>query len=703
MAVRAGAGVGSGNTAGAGAAVPRLGWRAPVAFLSAATRHALERRRGFLLFPFAVMTGLLAYRGVAAEPHPGAVAGALAFAAAWSAASLWRRRADVLPMLAFGLAVGFALLPLHGALFGTPMLAGADFGTYRARISEVLDASQSGQRLILSEFETLDGDAPRIRRARLFVRDGGDFAPGDVVEGRMRLAEVPGPALPGGYDAQFHAYFDGIGSYGNATGPLDVVEHRNAGLAGAIATLRHGIGARIDRVLAGEQAAIARALTIGDQSRIPDETRTEMATAGIAHVLAISGLHLTLVAGAAFAALRLVLAAPRRLSQRFSVKKWAAAAGIGVVLVYLAISGASVSATRASVMLILVFGAVLAGRRALTMRNVALAALFVLATEPAGLFRPGFQLSFAAVAALIGVYENAGYKARAPGGWLTRIRVYVVGLAVTSVVAGLATAVFAAYHFQQTAPLGLAGNLVALPLLGFVVLPSLVLGVLVMPFGLEPVFLIVSGWGIDQILAAARMIAAASAGIAFRPLIGEWALLAALAAAAWFVFFQGWLRMTGPVLAAVLILAFGAAPVPDVLIADRTLAAGIRQGEALMLMSGRKNSFVTDVWSETYGLSVEQGGDAVACDTIGCIGTLPGGAEAAVVTHIAGFLEDCDSAALVVTRRVAPAFCRAVTAVVDRNDLQRGGVTAAYLDAATGKFVIAPSILDSNRPWRIER
>lgn len=606
-------------------------------------------------------------------------------------------------MLALGLAAGFALLPLHGGLFGTSMLAGAEFGTYRARVTEVLDATESGQRLILSQIVPLDGDVPGVRRARLFVRGEGVFAPGDIVEGRMRLAEVPGPALPGGYDAQFHAYFDGIGSYGNATGALDVVERQDAGLTGLIAAVRQGIGARIDKVLAGEPAAVARALTIGDQSRIPDATRTEMATAGIAHVLAISGLHLTLVAGAAFAALRLVLAAPRRLSQRYSVKKWAAVAGIGVVLVYLAISGASVSATRASVMLILVFGAVLAGRRALTMRNVALAALFVLATEPAGLFRPGFQLSFAAVAALIGVYENARHDARAPGGWLARIRVYVVGLAVTSVVAGLATAVFAAYHFQQTAPLGLAGNLVALPLLGFVVLPSLVLGVLVMPFGLEPVFLSVSGWGISQILDAAHLIAAASAGIAFRPLISEWVLLAALAAAAWFVFFLGWLRMAGPVVAAALILAFGTAPVPDVLVADRTLAAGIRQGEVLMLMSGRKNSFVTDVWAETYGFAVEQGGDAVACDTIGCIGMLQGGAQVAVITHIAGFLEDCDSAALVVTRRAAPAFCRAATAVIDRNDLQRGGVTAAYLDASTGRFTIVPSIQDPDRPWRIER
>lgn len=88
MAVRAGAGVGSGNGAGAGAAPQRIGWRAPGVFIAAATKKALDQRRGFLLSPFAVMAGLLAYRGVSAEPHPGAVIGAFAAAAIWSAISL---------------------------------------------------------------------------------------------------------------------------------------------------------------------------------------------------------------------------------------------------------------------------------------------------------------------------------------------------------------------------------------------------------------------------------------------------------------------------------------------------------------------------------------------------------------------------------------------------------------------------------------
>jgi len=671
--------------------------------LADAARQALEQRRGFLLFPFAVMSGLLLYRAAGAEPDFWITAALVLVAAAWLAWIAWRGGNELLPFLCLGLCCGFALLPLHGLLNFTPMLAGSAYGGFSARVEALLDASSSGQRVIISDIVSQDGREVSIRRARLFVRDGAVLMPGDIVSARLRFYEVPGPALPGGYDAQFRCFFDGIGAYGTAMGAVAVTGRTETGLAGLIAAARQGIGARIDAVLDGRQAAVARALVIGDQSRIPEATRNDMATAGIAHVLAISGLHLTLVAGVAFAALRFGLGASHRLAQRVAIKKLAAAAGMVVVLVYLALSGASVSATRASVMLILVFGAMLFGRRALTMRNVAFAALFVLAAEPTGLFRPGFQLSFAAVAALIGTYEHVRRGERDPGGWGGRVWRFFVGIAVTSLVAGLATAVFAAYHFQQTAPLGLAGNLVALPVLGFLVLPSLALGVVAMSLGLEAPLLMLGGFGITQILDAASVIARASAGIEVRPLLSPWVLLHALGAAAWFVFFVGRLRLVGPALATVLILAFGQAPVPDVLIADTTQAVGVRDGTGLALMSGRAGSFVTDVWSETYGLEVGEGGDAIACDGIGCIATLPGGGVVALVKDMAGFFEDCDLAGLVVTRLAAPMLCRQATTVIDRDDLARGGVTAAYWQPTSGSFAVEPSILDPDRPWRIRR
>ena len=666
-----------------------------------AVATVLERRRGFLMVPFALMAGLLVYRVVPAEPDHATVLLLPLLALLWLGLRLRQGRTVHLAQLVFGLTLGFALLPIHGLIFGTSMLAGTVYGTYQAQVDEVLSEDSGELRVIISRITPVKGRDPGIRRARLFVRNGPDLAPGAVIETGIRFAPVPGPVVPGGYDAQFQSYFDGIGAYGTATGTLEILRVDGAGLARLVDAVRSGIGARIDRVLTGRADAVARALTIGDQSRIADETRDMMAIAGIAHVLAISGLHLTLVAGGAFAALRFGLAGAPGLSQRVEIKKIAAALGVLVTLFYLAISGASVSATRASVMLILVFGAILAGRRALTMRNVALAALFVLVSAPAGLFRPGFQLSFAAVAGLIGVYEDVRQRdLPRDAGWLRRVGRFFSGLVVTSLIAGLATALFAAYHFQQTAPLGILGNLFAIPLLGFLVLPSLTLGVLVMPLGMEAPLLQLAGWGIEQILDLAAYVAAWSSVIAYRPLLSPSVLLIGLCAIAWFVFFSGWLRHAGPVLALLLVVAFGPVPPPDLLIADRTQAVALRDGNGYVLLGGRVNSFATDVWQDTYGLPVSQDGPAVACDSLGCIGTAANGPRVAVVRDFAAFIEDCDAVDLVVTRDDAPDWCRLSTEVIDGDALRSGGVVAGFWHAEDKAFSLDQAMTDPHRPWR---
>jgi competence protein ComEC len=269
---------------------------------------------------------------------------------------------------------------------------------------------------------------------------------------------VPGPIYPGGFDTQFHAYFDGIGSYGTTTKPPVIVttgsettpEH-------VIDAVRRGISARVDAVLAQPAAGIARAIINGDQSAVTDAARNTMATAGIAHVLSVSGLHLTIVAGGVFAMLRLLLGSFEGIARRVSVKRLAAAGGMAAALFYYGISGGNVAALRSTLMILLVFGAVLFGRRALTMRNVAIAGIIVIASDPASVFRPSFQLSFAAVVALIGAYESIRSSRARDAGAVARLTTYLRGIVITSIVAGLATLLFSIYHFQQTSPLGVVG------------------------------------------------------------------------------------------------------------------------------------------------------------------------------------------------------------------------------------------------------
>lgn len=665
--------------------------------LAGSVARSFAERRLFVLLPFFIIAGLIASTAVRADPEPWALAAVgMALIAAIVLArgtDAWRRVA----ILAAGFWFGFSLLAIHGALVGTEMLSRVAYGTYEARIDEVISEDATGRRVVVSGIVPItDARSLPVRRARIVAAGEGHLAPGDVIRAPIRFYPVPGPVTPGGFDSQFHAYFDGIGAYANTTAAVEVVAAGEpTGLARIIDSVRGTIAERIDLALSQPAAGIARALITGDQSAVDDEAREVMSVAGLAHVLSVSGLHLTIVAGGVFAALRLALSMFEGIARRVSVKRLAAGAGIIAALLYFSISGGNVAALRATVMIVLVFGAVIFGRRALTMRNVSLAALVVLASDPASVFRPSFQLSFAAVVALIGAWELAQNRGEREGNrtFGGHVLAYFGGLAATSLVAGAATLLFSAYHFQQTSPLGVLGNLVSLPLVGFVTMPAATLAVLVMPFGLEGPFLSALGWSIGRMLDLARLVASWSGGIDASPLLSPVSLVIGLAALGWFAFFRDRWRLVGPALAVPAVILFGLDRAPDVLVADTTQAVAVRTAEGLRLVTGRPGSFAVDVWAETYGEPIEAG--AFSCDSLGCIAE-GAGFTVAVVADPSGFYEDCGRVDLVIARRLAPAGCDAQ--VIDADDLRLGGVHWLRWDGT--RFQVRPAMTDLNRPWR---
>jgi competence protein ComEC len=574
-------------------------------------------------------------------------------------------------------------------------------GRYEAHVDAILPSGDERQRLVLSAIASVDGGRQLpIRRARIVAEPEPALSPGDLVRAPIRFYPVPGPVVPGGFDTQFHAFFDGIGAYGSTTGQL---ERYGAGsdfsAARVVDRLRRDIAARIAAALAQPSAGIATALFIGDQSGVSEVARENMAVAGLAHVLSISGLHLTMVAGGVFIVLRLLLSLSDTLARSISVKRLAALGGIAAALVYFSVSGGSVAATRATLMILLVFGAVLFGRRALTMRNVALAALVVLLLDPASVFRPSFQLSFAAVAALIGAWELARRKEPAAPGLAPRVLAYFLGLAVTSLVAGAATLLFSVYHFQQASPLGVLGNLLSLPLVAFVMMPAAVLAALAMPLGFEWPFLQVMGWSIDVMLNLAVVVADLGAGLQATPLLAPLALVLGLCGLGWFAFFTDRWRLLGPLLLLPAIPLLALDRPPDVLVADSTQAVAVRSASGLQVVAGRPQSFAVDVWRETYGgdFAAAAGG----CDSVACIGTGESGFRYAIIADAAGFYEEC-TADLVIARRDVPAGCAAST-VIDAAALRRGGVHLLRWDEARRTFDVQPAIGDLNRPWRAVR
>jgi len=675
---------------------PSLGRPAGPA-ISISLSKALDARRLFVLLPFALIAGMIVSLLPEAEPRPEVLIGiavllAVGLVLARATDLAWR-----ILMLAGAVWAGICLLPIHGALFGTAMLKYPAFGTYEMRVDEILTAAESGRRVVISGIRPVtDARVLPVRRARIVIGTDVALAPGDIIRAPVRFMQVPGPVLPGGYDTQFHSYFDGIGAYGNTTGAVEVVRVGESGIERTIDGLRQAIAQRIDAVITGEANGIARSMMIGDQSRIGDETREAMAGSGLAHIYSISGLHLSIVALGALAALRYLLVLLPGISRWVSIKKTAAVVAIASAFGYLLLAGgsANVPAFRSTIMIALILGAVLAGRRALTMRNVAIAALVIIATDPASVFRPSFQLSFAAVVALIGSYEWVRGDPDAPRGAIGWVRRLIVGTAVTSAIAGLATLLFSAYHFQQTAPLGILANLMAVILIA-PIMAAIVIAALLMPLGWEAPFLSALGVLIDGLIWIARLVAEWSAGLTLHPLLTPLALVLGLAALAWFAFFQSWHRLIGPALLAPAVLLFAMDRPPDVLVADTTRAVVVRGAEGLGLIDGKAGSFAVEVWAETYGEPIGQG--VASCDAVGCIAESPRGFTAAMIEDPAGFYEDCALVDLVVTRRDAPKGC-AAPVVIDADDLAAGGVH--WLRWTGERFELSAAKTGLSRPWR---
>ncbi|HEY8595722.1 MAG TPA: ComEC/Rec2 family competence protein [Devosiaceae bacterium] len=662
---------------------------------------ALTERRLFVLMPALMIAGAMAYRAAGFEPQP------------WAPPIIWltlfvalvasRRKMAIFRWLLVGMAfwTGFTLIAAHGQLFGTTMLQTPRYGIYTAHVDEVSPGGGDTQRLVISGLSGLQGGrAVDVRRARISVSASTEIAAGDTIEGAIRFYPVPGPVRPGGYDPQFSSYFAGIGAYGAATGTLKVMPRTaDAFPMGLIANLRATIGQRIDAALSVSEGAIARAVTIGDQSRIDEATRNVMAAAGLAHVLAISGLHLSLVAGGAFAVLRALLALSHGLTLRADIRRIAALGGAMVALTYLMLSGGGVSAVRATLMLLLMFGAMLAGRRALTMRNVAMAAMAVILLSPESVFQPGFQLSFAAVVGLIGVYEFAG-RSSPRWGRIDRMVRWLRDMAVTSLVAGGATALFAVYHFQQAAPLGVLANIVVVPLVGSIILPSAILGVLLIPLGYSGPAFKLMGWGIDRMLDTAHVVAGWSGVLPGPPLLAPVSLAIGLAALAWFAFLRNRWRFVGPLLAIPMVMGFGIDVRPDLLVADNSKAVAVRGEQGMALATGRRASFAPDAWSDAYREPILDHLAAEACDASGCFAHGAGGFTVAIVEDLSAFAEDCRSADLVIARLPAPAACRGRTTVIDTTDLARDGAEWLRWDPVHHSFSRRSAITDVNRPWR---
>ncbi|MFQ5956110.1 MAG: ComEC/Rec2 family competence protein, partial [Kiloniellales bacterium] len=532
---------------------------------------AAERDRWALWLPVALGCGIAGYFALHAEP-PGWL-GALAVVGSLGVlALLFRQGSDGrwpgALLVAFALAgasTGFAAAQLRGALVSAPVLTRELRGVEITGLVAEIDPMAGAYRLVLEALEIgrLDEhETPARVRVRVWARGGvPHVGAGDLITLRAALVPPPGPAIPGGFDFQRRAWFQRIGAVGFAFGRPTVV--RPAGQmelgwrrasARRIAGVRRVIFERVTASLEGATGGVAAALMTGERGAIPPETLTAMRDSGLAHLLAISGLHIGLVAGIVFFAIRGGLALWPAVVLRYPVKKWAAAIALIVAFAYLLLAGAPVPTQRAFMMTGLVLLAVMLDRTGISMRLVAWAAVVILVLRPETLLGASFQMSFAAALALVAVYEALGDRLRIryrEAGLAERAGLYLGGVALTTLIAGLATMPVALFHFSRVAVFGLAANLVAVPLTALWVMPWAVAAFALMPFGFEGLALIPMGWGLDGVIATAHVVASWPGSVELAPAMPLAGYVAIVAGGLWLMLLRRRWRCFGllPVLA----------------------------------------------------------------------------------------------------------------------------------------------------------
>ena len=674
-----------------------------------------ERDRWVLWLPVSFGGGIGAYFSLPAEPWAGV--GPSAVVAAGLAMAAVRRHAVALLLALATLSgtLGFALAAWRTGDMSAPVLD-RRLGPVTV-IGRVLYAEprEDGLRLTLGRPDVARlAPAQTPARIRVSVRRAADVPrAGDEVRLRAVLMPPPEPAIPGAFDFARAAWFQQLGAVGYAVSSLEIRAGASAefsvadGFRLGLTRLRQELTNRILAALPGVTGAVAAALMTGERSAIPEDVDAAFRDSGLAHLLSISGLHLALVAGILFVGVRGGLALWEPIALRRPIKKWAAAAALLGTFGYLLLSGSAVPTQRAFVMAGLMLVAVMLDRNALSMRSVAWAAVAVLLLAPEALLNPGFQMSFAAVVALIAGYETAHGRLaawRAGADWWRRFALYVGGVLFTTLLAGFATAPYAAFHFGRFVDFGLLANLLAVPLTSIWVMPWAVAAFLLMPFGLESLALAPMGLGVDGVVAVARLVAGWPGAVSLVPAMPLWGLLALTGGGLWLCLWQRPWRLVG-----VLVVAVGAgspwleAP-PDILIDGEARLMAVRGGDGRLILSERARGMVAETWlrrnaqddAAVWPREGPSADGALRCDAAGCIWRRDG-VLVALARSEAAVEEDCRSADVVIATVPVRGRCPSARAVIDRFDIARAGAHALWL--GPGGQIRAESV----RAWRGDR
>jgi competence protein ComEC len=676
-------------------------WRQIAGRVGAALERWLEAERDQLplWFPVALGAGIAAWF-VLPDARSWAAA-LLALLAVGFGALAGGRQGRALRAIAVGAlaaAAGITLIWWRAERAAAPVLARPVVARFSAEVERVeLLAARDLVRLTLRPTgETTDGrDRPAVLPPRLRVNLPAADAPAGLGRGaevrlRARLMPPPTAAVPGAYDYARQAWFDGIGATGRAFAPIEVLRPGTGG-----SELRAKLSRHIAERLPGSEGGIAAALATGDVGAIDEADADAMRRAGLAHLLSVSGLHITAVVAATMMVVLRLLALSPWLALRVRLPLVAAGAAAAVAIGYTALTGWQVPTIRSCVAALLVLAALAMGREAVTLRLVAAGAVVVLLLRPEALAGPSFQLSFAAITAIVALHEHPRLRAwfgpQEDQGWRRWGR-GLLSLLATGLAVELALMPIAAWHFHRAGLYGALANIVAIPLTTFVVMPLEALALALDLLGLGGPVWWLTGHALGALLWLARAVAAAPGAVAALPAMpaGAFALMAA--GGLWIALWRTRSRRVG-----VIPLAVGAGwalltPAPDLLVTGDGRHLALRSDDGrLALLRERAGDYTRTMLAESGGVNGElpliDDQKGARCSRDLCMAEVGAGGRVwrVLATRSAypvpwrELIQACGTADIVVSERWLPDGCTPRWLKLDRPTLARtGGVAISF-------------------------
>lgn len=675
----------------------------PLAFNSPPARFFLAKGFRSLICPpdfsfdtfvMAFAIGIAFYFGLSFEPEPLWV-GLFTMIAMFFGWLFWRKTHAlwIWGLMAMVLICGFARAAWHSHAVSSPQLPEYERAYDVSGWVERIHASGKGVSwyIVVDEMGRLAvNETPAKVRVRLGQKHKAAASVGDVVSLRAILSAPPGPVVPGGYSPRKRAYFEQVGGFGFAISVPSVSAPEKLSVKQSIARMRYALADRIIAIAPAETAGLQAALLTGVRRHIPPEHTDALRAAGLAHILAISGLHMGLLAGTAYYVFTLILSCIAPLARRFDIRKFAAILAIMAATAYLILSGASVATQRAYIMAVIIFTAVILDRRAISVRSVSVAAFITLVLRPESLTSVGFQMSFAAVLALVVVYRQ--WQTRLHFGssycWWGKVQNNAISLSVTSIVAGAATAGFALFHFGRIARYGLAGNLLAMPIFTFAVMPLGILALVCLPMGWEYWPLYLMGQALKPIIDLSLWIESWEGAMTRVIQAPNWVIGVYGLAFVWCLLGQKRAKVIGVFLVFLCIFAWMKMPVPDLRVSEEGRVAFWENEslERLIVTSERADRYGRDQFAEQAGRFdvdvIQMTATEAPCDALACRFSVKG-YDIAVLNHPSEARLECSQSDIVILtqRDVGPEVRRHCQAIlIDGRVLRVEGAQEIYLD-----------------------